>query len=172
MRGLLVSAFICCSIGVLAVNQPWQNDWAGIRGLLGQPVASDLRGNWRICRTVVTRPSVGLVVPNGTADGRVVFGPAGRVAFQFALGQVRSKVSGTYEVRGAEVVFNDLRGGAEANLPQRLIVKLVWTGRDSFVANVGNSELVFVRRETQQESISKAVQGLNKTSSEGEVDEN
>lgn len=154
--GTLVFLFIAITGGGLYMYQPWREDWAVVRMLLGQGRPRSVLGSWEITKTVNMNPGQPVLVAKRTDRGGLKFENGGAMSMRLGTkqDQDRLQVKGKYEITGRKLLVSNLEpeGSNAYQFPDKVPVNLTWMGPDNFIANVNQKEMIYARRKAKSGS--------------------
>ena len=139
--------------------QPWQNDWAVIRYLLGQGHVRKVDGDWDIVKAVSLKPGKPTVIASHVSGGYFKFANKENVKVCLFQGDDEMEATGLYQANGRKITVVNLRtqDGA-AKLPTSMVLLLTWQGPDTVIAAISPNELLYMQRRKAKSGLAGLVQ--------------
>jgi hypothetical protein len=149
-RPFLTFAFLGLFAWGCVQYKPWEDDWELVRALMGQGRHHSVVGKWEVVKHVTIKtggkPLIGRRV---IEKGLLTFGDKGKVSVTFVQGTKKTAASGRYSVTGHLVSMNEIKTSSTAvgKVPDKLDLRLSWSGPNKLVATNPNEAIYLRRRE-------------------------
>lgn len=144
--GFLLSATVLLFLALGVEFEPWKNEWQVLNAWFGVTPSKPVYGTWNVTKAVFLGADG---VPSPTPDnlnGTFAFEPdhAARLSLQRDDATLLAK--GTFKLQGGDVVLQDLESSGRSAIPPRIVLRITWTGEDTLLAEVPDSEIMYLSR--------------------------
>ncbi|WP_309717824.1 hypothetical protein [Armatimonas sp.] len=145
-------------IGVIGFGgwkyKPWENDWAVLRGWMGQGRIQDVTGEWDVVKSLALKPGSEMLLANRYSGGRLKFAKKGSFGISMKEGESAREGEGSFKTDGRKVQVTGLRAKeGSATLPTKFEMMLTWTSADLAIGAVGTNEILYLRRKKKDQGL-------------------